>query len=341
MPESSSASDQANAGGLPTSAATPDRVVASAIGPAAVGANAVSLSAGPRAARSAAPTAAVRCGRGAVMTKAPDCSDRVRVTMGILAPPPTDATAAKSSRPIPLRCNMLWKKPTKPSSGWRIASSRSSRVSRISTTIAGHVGGQLGRDGRRELFFGIPAGAAQRSQGADRRRCRRVERTRRRQIGDDVGQQRLVDPVAGEFGVPHGGGDGLVAVRGIDQGESGSRAAEIANGDDSAARHSRVRLQGDQRCRGVRQHRQSSTRPFGHPAQRDPHCVDRCRVPVRGMGDGDRIRQCSPVGGGVCQCPQRVGDQRLAAMRRAVGGRDAGRISHPVHEIGDHQARAR
>ncbi|MGA9612374.1 MAG: hypothetical protein WBS15_12695, partial [Mycobacterium sp.] len=40
IPESSSASDQANAGGLPTSAATPDRVVASAIDPAAVGANA-------------------------------------------------------------------------------------------------------------------------------------------------------------------------------------------------------------------------------------------------------------------------------------------------------------
>ena len=50
MPESSSASDHANAGAGLGSAGTPDRVVASAIDPAAVGASAVSPSAGPRAA---------------------------------------------------------------------------------------------------------------------------------------------------------------------------------------------------------------------------------------------------------------------------------------------------
>ena len=78
MPESSPASDQANAGAGLGSAVISEIVVASATDPAAVGANAVALSAGPRAARSAAPTAAVRCGRGAVMTGTPNSADKVR-----------------------------------------------------------------------------------------------------------------------------------------------------------------------------------------------------------------------------------------------------------------------
>src|SRR5271166_114924 len=55
MPESSSASDQATAGAGLGSTGMSDIVVASATAPAAVGANAVGLSAGPRAARNAAP----------------------------------------------------------------------------------------------------------------------------------------------------------------------------------------------------------------------------------------------------------------------------------------------
>jgi len=63
-----------------------------------------------------------------------------------------------------------------------------------------------------------------------------------------VGQQRLIDEIAGEFTNPHGRRDRLVAVGGIDQGKSGSGPSEIAHGDDPVARHPRVRLQRDQRC---------------------------------------------------------------------------------------------
>ena len=117
IPESSPASDQASAGAEADSSGMSATVIASSADPAAVGASAVSLSPGPRAARSAAPTAAVRCGRGAVTTSAPDCSDNVLVTKGILAPPPTDAIAAKSSGRIPLRSSTSCKKSTKPCSG--------------------------------------------------------------------------------------------------------------------------------------------------------------------------------------------------------------------------------
>ena len=58
IPESSSASDQASAGTGVGSTAISELVAASAAIPAAVGANAVSLSAGPRPARNAAPIAA-------------------------------------------------------------------------------------------------------------------------------------------------------------------------------------------------------------------------------------------------------------------------------------------
>ena len=117
IPESSSASDQANAGAEAGARGMSATVIASSADPAAVGASAVSLSPGPRAARSAAPTAAVRCGRGAVTTSAPDCSDNVLVTKGILAPPPTDAIAAKSIGRIPLRSSTSCRKSMKPCSG--------------------------------------------------------------------------------------------------------------------------------------------------------------------------------------------------------------------------------
>ncbi len=107
MPESSSASDQASAGAASDSTGRADMIVASPTDPRAVGASAVSPSADPRDACNAAPTAAVNWGRGAEMTNAPDCSDSVLVTSGMLAPPPTDATAAKSPGLIPFCPNTL------------------------------------------------------------------------------------------------------------------------------------------------------------------------------------------------------------------------------------------
>ena len=60
--------------------------------------------------------------------------------------------------------------------------------------------------------------------------------------------------------------------------------------------------------------------------------------PVRRIGHRDAFGQGAPAGGGVGQRAQPVGDQCLAAMRRAVGRHDADRVSDPIHEVGDHQA---
>ena len=139
--------------------------------------------------------------------------------------------------------------------------------------------------------------------------------------------------------MPNCGGDGLVAVRRVHQAECRSGATEVADRDDAAFGYTGIGVQRVQRGRGVGQQDQSTARPFRHPAQRDPGRVDRGRVPVRGVGDGDRLRKRASVGGGVRQRPQGIGEQGFAAMRGVVGGLDAGRITHPVDEVGDHQPR--
>ena len=180
MPESSSASDQASAGAAAGSIGISDMVVASLTDPSAVGASAVAPSPGPRAARSAAPTAAVRCGRGAEMTSAPDCSDNVLVTNGMLAPPPTDATAAKSPQTNSVALQHFMEEADE------AVQRLPDRVLEVVpgqpdlALIAGHLGGQRGRIRRRELLFRVAACGTQLLQRTDRRRGRRVERSRRR-----------------------------------------------------------------------------------------------------------------------------------------------------------------
>lgn len=56
------------------------------------------------------------------------------------------------------------------------------------------------------------------------------------------------------------------------------------------------------------------------------------------IADGHRLRQRAPAGRAVGKCAQRLGDQRLAMMCRAVGNHDPDRVAHPVDEVGDHQA---
>ncbi|VBA40814.1 hypothetical protein LAUMK13_03252 [Mycobacterium innocens] len=106
--ESSSASDQASAGcnadagaSAPSGASGASGGASGASAVAATGGaevNTVALvSAGPRAARNAAPIAAVSCGRGAVTTGTPNRPDSVVVTDAMLAPPPTEMIATRSA----------------------------------------------------------------------------------------------------------------------------------------------------------------------------------------------------------------------------------------------------
>ena len=86
----------------------------------------------PNAANSAAPTAALRAGCGVVTTGSRVCSESRCVTRGILAPPPTTASAARPVGAVPLRSVISSKAEMTPSSGDRISSCSSSRVSRMS-----------------------------------------------------------------------------------------------------------------------------------------------------------------------------------------------------------------
>ena len=74
--------------------------------------------------------AAVSCGCGVVITGTRKYRESVVVTAGMFAPPPAETTAARSW--IPLRANAFSNIATNLSSGVRIASSSSSRVTRIS-----------------------------------------------------------------------------------------------------------------------------------------------------------------------------------------------------------------
>ena len=77
------------------------------------------------AARSAAPVAAVRPGRAAVMIGTRSCADSVAVTAGTAAVPPTDATATRSPNWMPLRCRHSRSASTTSVNGVRTASSMS------------------------------------------------------------------------------------------------------------------------------------------------------------------------------------------------------------------------
>ena len=69
------------------------------------------------------------------MTGTRNRSDNVVVTIGMRAPPPTDATATSSR--TPLRSNVSCSTPVKSDNGWRITSSNSVRVSRTSLRCPG------------------------------------------------------------------------------------------------------------------------------------------------------------------------------------------------------------
>ena len=105
---------------------------------AAVGASPVGASeAVPRAARIAAPTAAVAPGRGVVTTGARKSSDSRWLITGIAAPPPTVATAARRDAGIRLRSRASPSASRKPVNGSAIRPSNSVRVSLTSARYPG------------------------------------------------------------------------------------------------------------------------------------------------------------------------------------------------------------
>lgn len=107
--------------GEPSSA---DSVAAHAVGAMLVGASAAVTAipvgasfAIPRCAMMAAPVAAARPGVGMVITGTRSCSDRRWVIIGIAAPPPTVATAARLAAGIWLPSNTSARASRKPANG--------------------------------------------------------------------------------------------------------------------------------------------------------------------------------------------------------------------------------
>lgn len=139
--------------------------------------------------------------------------------------------------------------------------------------------------------------------------------------------------------MPHRCTQGLIFAGGVGQRDAGTAATEIADRDDAAGRDARVGTRGEQRRRGVRdqQQRLPRRRPFRNPAQCGAQCVYRARGPVSGIGDCGTGGQGVTAGGRICQRPQRIGHQCLAAMHRPVGRDDADLVPDAVHEVADHQ----
>ena len=136
----SGASDQARATPVAGACSIGATGAASTTG---AGAIAVALSsAGPRAARSAPPIAPVRLGRGVVITGTRRCSDRVVVMTGMAAPPPIEATAARSAGRTPARSMVSCRTATNSDRARPIASSSSVRVSRTSPRKLGSSAGK-------------------------------------------------------------------------------------------------------------------------------------------------------------------------------------------------------
>ncbi|CAG7460599.1 hypothetical protein PICSAR35_03931 [Mycobacterium avium subsp. paratuberculosis] len=208
--------------------------------------------------------------------------------------------------------------------------------------FAAHPGQPVGQGGRGvggQLLLGHPAPAAQPAQRADGRGAG-GECAGGRHIGDHDTQQRLVDHVAGEIAVPHGRGQRPVVAVGVHQRDAGAAAAEIADGHGSARRQARAGPHRQQGRGGVGDQHDGpgASRPFRDLAERGAQGLHRRRLPVRRVGDGDVVGLGAPAGGGVGQRPQRVGQQYLAAVHRAVGRDDGPRVADPVDEAGDHHA---
>ena len=265
--------------------------VAAAAAAATPGATAIDVapsSTVPRAALSPPPIAAVNSGCPVVMTGTRKCSDSVVVMNGMRAPPPTEATATRSAARIPLRSKVSCTTPTKSASGARIASSSSLRVSRTSLRCPGS-------SATSEVTAAVDNRSLAPRHWARSRVSEPIAEVPDKsmvpaagQVVDDVSQQRLVDEVAGQVGVADGRADRRETVGGVDERDAGARAAEVAQCDHAASRHTRVVLQRSERRRGVGdERRRGRLLELRHRCQGVAQRVDGGGSPVCGVGHRD------------------------------------------------------
>ena len=186
-----------------------------------------------------------------------------------------------------------------------------------------------------EPFLGHPALVAQPHQRADGRRRRGIDVAVAFQVRQHRAQDGGVDLVTGER-QPLGLADRGESGRGVDQGESGAAGAEIQQ-RDHGVRQSGV---GVQRGQGGQRVGNQGGADRGQPrigSQCGLQCGARGPAPVRGRGDRDGV----PGAGATDQVQQRGqggGQQRLAAVARAVADHQRDGVADPFDEPAHHHA---
>ena len=243
------------------------------------------------------------------MTGTPKCSDSVVVMSGMRAPPPVDATAARSDV---RRCGPASPAP-RPRIGerCRMASSSSLRVRRTRRDArAGRLPGRWPRwstavpwpprHWARSLFNGpiadVPDTSTAPASDSPSRTCV---------------SSACVDQVAGQLGVADRLAD-RSAVGGVDERDARSAAAEVAQRDHTAGRQAGVVVQRGDGRPGVGDQRRA--RELAHRGQRFAQSLNRGRPPMRRVRHRDRVGGAAAVGHVVEHLAQRLGEQRLAAV---------------------------
>ncbi len=153
-----------------------------------------------------------------------------------------------------------------------------------------------------------------------------------------MGEQRLIDGVPRQVGIPHGRRDRLEVTGSVGEGDAGAGRAEVADDDDAAGGYAWVILQRRQRRHGVG-HERHGTRSaeLGQTRKRPSERVDGGRTPVHRIRHPDRVDRRLSASDGVQQRTERVGEQVGGQVRRAVRRDDLDRIADSVDEVGDDQ----
>ena len=265
-------------------------------------------------------------------------SDRRAPSSGMLAPPPTVATAARSAFGIPLRCNASSTVPRNRSSGPAMSCSNSVRDNRTSSPGAGR--DPVAAVGCRQLFLGAPAFDRAGASASRFARCRQGRWPRFSGHGwrGHVIEDELIDRVAGEIGVSAPTGRSARKFDpAFDQSDAGAAGAEITQRNDAVGRESRL---GAQRRRAPPWRRRPT--PAAHRSRArsgwaknsSRSAVELGLGPVRGDRDGDRC----PVADGACHGFDRFNRQYLAEVLRPVGRHQRSPVADPLDESPQHQS---
>ena len=181
-----------------------------------------------------------------------------------------------------------------------------------------------------QSLLGQSAFLTQPSQGTDCRSTRRVGIAVLPDVGQDFGQQGLIDLVARELREPNGLADWRQA--GVGHGDAAAAGAEVAQCDHSLSGKAGVDGEGGECGRRIgHQHGgNASRRHRTRITQRAAECADRTGSPMR----GHRHRH---LGGGrpAVHTGERLhglGGQGLTPVRGPVRGNQWHRIADPFHE---------